>query len=290
MRVEEKQVDGLDLEHHEEQQEVLLAETKEDELPKLAGEEVRDLEKERSVQLITAMRMIFERKHLNVTHLRMPQRETLALEALQAAVSGRSINIDQFVYASDRRSMLEQALAILQPNLTGGAEQQLAAMSHDFQMLSKEVSELRDSLMNLEDGQDELMANEHERRVGKAGSADTADKPKPPKSDPDAPRPASTLSKGDEVKPAPKATTLSTGPDAKLEREPSMLSKGPEAKTEAKTTTLSSGPEASYESGPSTLSSGPEAKLERGPTTLGDEAEIIAEAKKKPWWKRMIRG
>lgn len=290
MRIEEKQVDGLDLEHQEEQQEVLLAETKEAGLPKLAGEEVHDLEKERSVQLMTAMRMIFEDEHLNVTHLQMPQRETRALEALQAAVRGRSTNIDKFVYASDRRSMLEQALAILQPNLTGGAEQQLAAMCQDFKILSKQVSELRDSLMNLEDGQDELMANEHERGTGKAADAETTDKPKPATSDPDAPRPASTLSKGDEVKPAPKTTTLSSGPDAKLEREPSTLSSGPEAKSGPKATTLSSGPDAKYEPGPSTLSSGPEAKLERGPTTLGDADEIVAEAKKKPWWKRMIRG
>lgn len=288
MRVEEKEVDGLDLERQEEQKEALLAETKEAELPKLAGEEVRDLEKERTAQLMVAMRMIFEKKHLNVTHLRMPQRETLALQALQAAVSGRTTNVDQFVYASDRRSMLEQALAVLQPNLTGGAEQQLAAMSQDFQILSKQVSELRDSLMNLEDGQDELMASEHDRGIAKAGDADTTDKPKP-KSDPDAPRPPSTLSKGDEVKLAPKPTTLASGPEATYEPGPSTLSKGAEIKVEPKPTTLSSGPDATYESEPSTLSSGgPEGKLDRGPTTLGDEAEI--EASKKPWWKRVKRG
>lgn len=290
MRVEEKQVDGLDLEHQEEQQEALLAETKEADLPKLAGEEVRDLDKERSLQLMVAMRMIFERKHLNVTHLRMPQRETLALEALQAAVSGRTTNVDQFVFASDRRSILEQALAVLQPNLTGGAEQQLAAMGQDFQILSKQVSELRDSLMNLEDGQDELMASEFDPGIAKAADADTTTKPKPPKADPDAPRLPSTLSKGDEVKPAPKATTLSAGADAKYEPGPSTLSSGPEAKQEAKGTTLSSGPDAKYESGPSTLSKGDEVKLERGPTTLGEAEEIAAEAKKKPWWKRIIRG
>ncbi len=260
MRVEEKQVDGLDLEHQEEQQETLLAETKEAELPQLVGEEVRDLDDERSVQLMVAMRMIFERKHVNVTHLRMPERETLALEALQAAVSGRSTNVDQFVYASDRRSMLEQALAILQPNLTGGAEQQLAAMSQDFNVLSKQVSELRDSLMNLEDGQDELMASELKRFAVKAADGETTDKPKPVPSDPDAPRLPSTLSRGPEVQPEPKTSTLSTGPEATLERDPT------------------------------TLSSGPEATLERGPTTLGDADEIVAEAKKQPWWKRIVGG
>lgn len=275
MRIEEKQVDGLDLEHHEEQEEVLLAETKEAELPELVGEEVRDLEKEHSLQLMMAMRMILERKHLNITHLRMPQREALALEALQAAVNGRSTNVDQFVYASDRRSMLEQALAILQPNLTSGTEQQLAAMCQDFQVLSKQVSELRDSLMNLEDGQDELMANEHDRRIGKAEDAETTDKPKPTPSDPDAPRPASTLSSG--------------GPDGTRATAPTTLT-GPEIQTEPKSTTLYSGPEAKYESATSTLSSGPEAKIERGPTTLGDETEIVAEAKKRPWWKRIVGG
>lgn len=256
MRVDEKQVDGPDLERQEEQEETLLNEQREEaELPEMAGDEVRDVAQDRNRQLLTAMQMIVDKKHLNVTHLRLPQRETMALEALQAAVHGRTTNLDQFVFASDRRSLLEQALAVLQPNIGAAAQQQVAAMSDELRNLTKHVGELRESLMNLEDGQDDLMSEgiyKGLRELAKPG--DTADKPAP--SDPDAPRPPSTLAKG-----------------------------GPEAKHEEKTTSLTTGPEAKREETATTLLGGPEVKRAETVTTLGDPAEIAAEAKSKPWWR-----
>jgi hypothetical protein len=252
VRLEDKQVDGPDLERDEEQKQTLLAEGEESELGALAGEEVLGSEHDHSHDLLASIRLILENKHLTVSQLGLPQREALALEALQSAVTGRNTNLGTFIYAEDRRSLLEQALAVLQPGLTGGAQQQLAAMSNDFQILSKQVGELRASLTNLEDGQDELFASDHRRE--QQSDTDSADKPKPKPSDPDAPRPATTLT-GAEVKPAPKTSMLSTGPDAKLERLPSTLT-------------------------------GPERKPDPEPaTTLGDPAEIEQAAKKKPWWK-----
>ncbi|MDB4962455.1 MAG: hypothetical protein JWP01_2454 [Myxococcales bacterium] len=268
MRAEEKQVDGPDLERAEEQKETLLAEGEESELGELTGEQVRDPERDRSADLLASIRLILEDKHLHVSHLGLPQREALALEALQSAVTGRKTHLGTFVYAEDRRSLLEQALAVLQPGLTGGAQQQLAAMSTDFQILSKQVGELRASLMNLEDGQDELFASDHRRE--EQTDTDSADKPTPKPSDPDAPRPATTLT--------------GKGSDAKLERAPTTLT-GPEVKPEPKTTTLSTGPEAKLERLPSTLA-GPERKPDPEPaTTLGDPAEIEQAATTKPRWK-----
>jgi hypothetical protein len=283
VRLEDKQVDGPDLERDEQRKQSLLAESEESELAELAEEQVRDPERDRSIDLLASIRLILENKHLDVSHLGLPQRDALALEALQSAVTGRNTNLGTFIYAEDRRSMLEQALAVLQPGLTGGAQEQLAAMN-DFQILNKHVNELRDSLLNLEDGQDELFASDHRRSTVQAGDGETADKPKPKPSDPDAPRPATTLT-GPEVAQEPRTTTLSTGPEAKLERAPTTLT-GPEPKQESKSSMLSTGPEAKLERLPSTLA-GPERKEQpEAPTTLGSPDEIEQAAKKKPWWRK----
>lgn len=255
MRVDEKQVDGLDLEREEEQQQTLIEEHEESEFPEIAGEEVRDLHGERSSVLLDAIRTILEdEKKFSVSRLGLPQREARALEALQGAVSGRNVHLGTFVFAEDRRALLEQALAVLQPNLTSGDKTELAVIHDEMEVLIKRVAVLRHSLTNLEDAQDELM--EGDRAVTKAADADTDDKPKP--SDPDAPRPASTLSKGPEVKVEPQPSTLATGPEVKPESE-----------------------------APSTLVTGPAIKPEPdGPTTLGDPAEIERAAAQLPWWRR----
>jgi hypothetical protein len=184
------------------------------------------------------------------------------------------------VFAADRRSMLEQALAVLQPNLSNGEQSQLAELRTNLDLVTKRVAVLRERLMHLEDAQDELMEGHHDSTV-KAATTKPGDKP----SDPDAPRPASTLAgPGPEVKPEAKATTLSSGPEAKREDRPTTLTTGPDVKPEARPTTLT-GPEVKREELPSTLS-GPELKAEpEPPTSLGEPAEI-EQAAKKPWWRR----
>lgn len=256
MRVDERQIDGLDLERAEEQQETLLAERKEAKLPELAGDEIREVEPVRTDVLVGAMQAILAREQLNVTHLRLPQREAIALEALQAAANGRTTNLDQFVLASDRRSLLEQALAVLQPNLTHGTQQQVAAMTHELQRVSKHVTELRDVLMNLEDGQDDLMS-EAVYRAGKgATGGDTTAKPKPATSDPEAARPPSQLS--------------GPGPEVKHDRPPTTLT-GAEVEQERPATTLT----------------GPELRTAPKPaTSLGDADEIATAARANPWWRK----
>lgn len=252
MRVEDKQVEGNAVEH-----ELAQAETQEEqELPEIGGEELRDVEHADGTALVDAMRQILANNPLSIDKLALPARELKALDALQKAVTGKS-DTQMFLFAEDRKSMLEQALAVLQPNLTSHGERaELHEMSDSLGQLTKRVATLRHKLTNLGDAQDELMADEKDRFLA-AAVAESADKPetKPAKpSDPDAPRPASTV----------------TGP-------------GPEVEWTEKTITIDKGPEAKREDHASTLSKGAEVKREDKPTTLGDPKEIDAAT---PWWNR----
>lgn len=213
MRADEKQVDGPDLER--EQDKETLVEQEEHELLPDAGEQVRDLSQAKGTELLSAMRMILEKQQLSVSSLRLPQREAKALEALQAAVSGRTANTDRFVYAEDRRSMLEQALAVLQPNLAGGDRELQAELHEQMAKLTKKVAEVRTDLQNLQDAQDELTANEVRANKGEAGDQD--DKPTPVDVDPDAPKPKTSLT-GPELAAIAKPPSSLAGPD--LEEPP----------------------------------------------------------------------
>jgi hypothetical protein len=251
VRAEEKQVEGLTVEH-EVGLEKLDETVEQQELPEVAGQELRDVERADGSTLLAAMRQILANSPLDIEQLVLPAREVRALDALQKAVTGKS-DIHMFVFAEDRKSMLEQALAVLQPNLTAsGQTSELAEMSDSLEQMTKRVAELRHRLTNLSDAQDELMADEKDRFV-EAAAAETGDKPAKP-SDPDAPRPASTV-KG-------------PGPEVEWKEKPITVDKGPEAKREEHA---------------STLSKGTEVKREDKPTTLGDPKEIAAGP---PWWQR----
>ncbi|CAN5323362.1 hypothetical protein BH11MYX1_BH11MYX1_09460 [soil metagenome] len=169
MRYEDKEVDGIDLEHAQAQQrEGVVVEGHLEAVPELRPEEV---EARQSIAL-DAMRAILERRHLVINDLGLPQKELRALGALQAAVSGRDGELSQFVFASDRRDLLEQALAVLQPKA-------LDEHSQPYLDLVHRVSSLRHELKELEDAQDNLLEANPEVGVVKADS-DTADRPKPP--------------------------------------------------------------------------------------------------------------
>jgi hypothetical protein len=265
VRAEEKELEGPDLARAEQHQELhtpVGGEHEETELPEIAGEGVRDMERERGSRLIDAMREILGGNELNVEQLALPARELLALKALQSAVTGRG-EMDMFVFAEDRKSLLEQALAVLQPNQSSGKATELAELSGSLNLLTKTVAQVREQLAALMDAQDELLGDERQRFLAAIAETedkgDKGDKPaKPTKpSDPDAPRPASTVS--------------GPGPEAKREERPSALSTGPEAKRPEHVSTVS---------GP-----GPEVKRAEQPTTLGDPAEIARSAV-QTWWKK----
>ena len=139
MRAEEKQVEG-----HAVEREVGLEQSPEQqELPEIGGEELRDVERTDGSTLVDAMRQILGNNPLSVDKLALPARELKALDALQKAVTGKS-DTQMFLFAEDRKSMLEQALAVLQPNLTAsGKSSELAEMSDSLEQMTKRVASLR---------------------------------------------------------------------------------------------------------------------------------------------------
>jgi len=252
VRVEDKEVDGLELEREQRLAQSELDKQDDEELPEVHADQQRDLARTERGALLAALRAILASEHVIVATLQLPAHELRALEALQEAVEGRDGQLDMFVYATDRRGLLEQALAVLQPNLAYDDE--------TYVELVARVGELRRELLHLEEAQDEL-EDRHPKQLAKKPAGEPAEV------DPDAPKPASTLSIGPEVEDASKpASTLSVGPEVKDAPKPA-----------------------------STLAAGPEVKEEAKPaTSLGDEKEIAAAQAeempkaKKSWWKRML--
>lgn len=252
LRAEDKEVDGVELEREtERQRQSELEKEDEEELPELQSSEDRDTE--HRGQVVAAMRMILERDHIVVDELKLPARELKALEALKAAVDGKDGKLSRFVYASDRKNLLEQALAVLQPNFVSGDAQHAQVLGTYHDLIDK-VADLRHGLVELSDAQDELLHGNEKLAVTKAdGDKDDDDT--------------------DDDRDKPARSTLADGPEVKREPAKSTLADGPEVKPEPKS--------------PSTLA-GPEAKPEpKGPSTLGDPADLAA-AQKTPWWKRVL--
>lgn len=175
MRFEDKAIDGPELQLEQNRQRAELEREDEEEVPAIRAEEL--LESERENIVLAAMREILEHRQVVINDLKLPQRELRALEALKAAVSGKDGALSQFMYATDRSDLLEQALSVLQPRV-------MHDVTKPFLDLVKRVGSLRHDLKDLEDAQDNLL--EANRDVGFAkANPDTADKPKP-KPDPDA--------------------------------------------------------------------------------------------------------
>ena len=253
MRQEDKEVDGYELERAEERKrENDLIEEDNEELFDLDGKPEFDRDQDRTTLVAGAMHKILEGEHIVIGELALDQRELIALEALKTAVEGRDQEIHGFVFAEDRRALLEQALAVLQPDL---ANLELVGGT-PFEDLVKEVAELRGQLSNLEDAQEEIEPHKLHAEKGEAG--DTDDKPDDDQS--------------------------LTGPERKVDKPKSALD-GPERKDEAKPPTSLTGPEVKEAPKPPTSLTGPEVKeAPKPPTTLGDPKEIAEAA--KPWWQK----
>lgn len=275
MRAEDKDVDGRELERDtERQRDTELEKSDDDELPELLHED--DQTTENRGELISAVRAIFNREHVVVENLALPARELKALEALQAAVEGRDTKLSQFVYASDRRDLLEQALAVLQPSFVTGDEKH-AQLLGSYGDVIERVAALREGLVDKEDAQDDLLRANTAVAPTKA-EGDQEDEPKPGES---------TLTGPERKLPAKPATSL-TGPEVKEAPKPATTLTGPEVKPEPKPASSLTGPDLKEPPAPPTTLTGPEVKDEpKGPSTLGD-AKDLAEAQKKPWWKRVL--
>jgi hypothetical protein len=272
VQLEDKLVDGLEAAHIESRQREDMEDRGAEVLPEPVVEAIHDAALELRNQLLGAIRMILDRQTLTIASLHLPAREARALEALQVATSGRSTDLGQFVYASDRRDLLERALTVLQPDLLHAdnhAARELAAQVGD---LSERVADLRSELSDLEDAQDELLDGDQKAALEAGQAPPGPPKPKPPAvpSDPDAPRPATSLT-GPELPPRAAPPTSLTGPELPPDRPAPTSLTGPELSPDRPAPTSLTGPELSPEAAP--------------PTTLGDAGEIAAQAK-KPWWRR----
>ena len=124
-------------------------------------------------QIVAAVEAIFAGREIDeIQRAAMSPEHHEALRLLELAVSGRDDHHVRLVFADDRRDMLEQALATLQPELAhcndGGA------MAGQFQHVVEQVDELRTTLHQLTDAQYEL---HHEPVAVIAREGDDDDKP-----------------------------------------------------------------------------------------------------------------
>ena len=310
MQLQDKLIEDREAAHAESQQREELREHQ-DRLPGPEAEAVRDATLERRAQLLGAIRMILDRQRLEIGGLRMPPREARALDALQAAVEGRSTHLNEFLYATDRRDLLEGALAVLQPDLTHADDLSARELQAQFADLTGRVAELREALGDLEDAQDELLEDPQKKAL-EALQDPSKPKPEPVPSDPDAPRPATTLTGPDLPALAPPATTL-TGPDLPAPPRPATTLTGPDLPEPPPPATTLTGPDLPEPRGappPMTTLTGPDLpELPPAPSTLGSDdgspatgasadhgaaastsaagADQESAAKgKRPWWRK----
>jgi hypothetical protein len=288
MQLEEKLVEDRESAHAELQQREDLEVRDAQLLPEPVAEALVETGVERRAELLGAVRMLLAGEPLNVNLLRIPKREAHALEALQAAVQGRGLR-GEFVYAEDRRDLLEQALAVLQPDLSRADDQSARELQAQLSDMSERVVELRATLSDLEDAQDEIVEFHQAAALGK-GDTEPSDKPKPKPtptpSDPDAPRPATTLVGPDRPEPAKQPTTL-TGPELREPARPTTTLVGPDRADAAKPPSTLTGPERAAPPAPPSTLVGPERDDEPRPaSSLGSDPAPAGDKAKRPWWKR----
>ncbi len=153
MKQEAKEIDGPDLEQAEERKrENELVDEKEDKLHDLDGRYETTMDVAHRDAVVDALRAVVAGERIVINDLALSKRHLIALEAVKTAVEGKDQELSQFVYAEDRRTLLEQALAILQPELAT-----LDHYSTPFDDLMKQVGELRANLDILEDAEEELV-------------------------------------------------------------------------------------------------------------------------------------
>lgn len=108
--------------------------------------------------------------------LELSVQEKSALQALQTAFTGRETRYNTFVYAEQRRELLEQALAALQPMLALDVSAS-AELRETYERMVEQVTELRENLLNLEDSQDDevLIREALKREEQESDDADQGD-------------------------------------------------------------------------------------------------------------------
>lgn len=307
MELKDKLIEDRDAAHLESQQRQELLDRDESQLPSPIVEAIQDQGRERRAQLLGAVRMILGHQTLEVGQLRMPARETRALSALQVAVEGRSADLNEFVYATDRRDLLERALGVLQPDLLHTDDQTAHELRAQLKDLSERVGELRHRLTVLEDAQDDLLrgtpeiaalTTEPTDKPGDKPGAKPASRPAgtPKPSDPDAPRPPTTLTGPgpDLPEPPPARTTLTGGPDIPDPSPARTTLTGADLPARPPAPTTLIGPDLPDQPPPKTTltGTGPDPTDEPPtPSTLGGAPDAPSapdggDKPKRPWWRK----
>lgn len=294
MRLEDKELEGPDLER-EQGLEKLEDETHENdkELPEHAGTELIDASLAHRERMFDALQLILAREDVSVPMLYLPQREALALEALQAAVTGRDRSMNTFLFAEDRKSLLEQALSVLQQNLTHGDPAALAALHAKYDEMTENVAALREELLGLEDAQDDLIEQKRSDDKAKGDAPETEDADESvtgfiasalnalAQVALDHPQEFQSTLSGEERPEVVKGPSTLDGPEVVIEDKPTSLS-GAELPERAAHVSLLDGPEATKAAYVSALD-GPEVVVEDKPSSLlVDMDEVIVPAHLRP--------
>jgi hypothetical protein len=296
---EEKQVDAPELERADALRDEVRAEeglaehevAEQEEQEGIQAERAADVSNELQARVLGTMRDILQKNQVSVGQLGLPVREERALEALQAAVSGRSSDLATYLYASERIAQLETALAVLQPSLVEGGELDIGAEAElELGGLVDHIGRIRESLTSLEDAQDELLEADQKRALENAAAAAGETDEHPGKRDPHAP-PKRKGPPPKELAPGESSLVVGGAEAPVHQHAPSQLDGGkalPE-RAPGPSTLAAGGAEAPvYQHAPSQLEGG-KAPPDRAPaaSSLGDATEI-QKAAKTPWWRRPL--
>lgn len=183
--------------------------------------------------VLAVMKAIFESRTESMPaldELELSVQERSALEALHTAYGGREGRYNTFVFAEQRRELLEQALAALQPILALDVSAS-AELRESYERMTEQVSELRERLVNLEDSQDdEMMQREAGKQAEEGSDEDDRSDEGEPEAEIDAELDAAARDK---------PSTLFDGPDAPEKvAARSSLSDGPAVEEPAKRSAL----------------------------------------------------
>lgn len=199
--------------------------------------EVRISDREHHDDVLTAMKSILEGRPLDLEELHLSEQEQSALAAMRAAFTGKDARYNKFMFAEQRRELLEQALAALQPMLALDVSRE-PELRENYDLLVEEITELREHLVSLEDAQDEEILLHHGAGKEEESEQDGGDK-----------------GDDDQDDGEPKSSALFDGPEVPpLRTPPSTLSDGPAAPSVGgKKSALSDGPEVERKAAKSTV-------------------------------------
>ncbi len=181
--------------------------------------------------IMAAVLAIIEKRDIVLDKLDISEQEQSALEALRTAFSGKDRRHAKFVFAEQRRELLEQALAALQPALALDISH-TSELKLSYDRIVEEVTELRERLEGLEDAQDDERM--HELQVSKEEPKDEDDSTDTAEDSEAAPKPSTVWQPGE----ADAGPAVSAAPKPSTVWQPGEADPGPTAGAAPKPSTV----------------------------------------------------